>query len=148
MAPEYVTVYQISKRPPIVSFALAGAFPSSSSLSSSWVSDRFKGEASRNQKIGGLLSCQFSPVASGSFGFARRAYPFLHEDSQALTRTKGDFSTREGIVTTSIQCLMKGHQDECFSCSGQTLLLFRYAIAPGFRNTDRMVADSLDCQSE
>ena len=129
MAPEYVTVYQISKQSTDWSFALVGAIPLIVGIVIILGKRRFKWKQPH----------WFLPIFACGFGFlwlSTAGLSVLHEDSQALTAyQKGDFQLVEGIVTDFHPMPYEGHQEECFSVQEQRFCYSDYEIAPGFRNT-------------
>jgi hypothetical protein len=129
MAPEYVTVYQISKQSTDWSFVLAGSIPLIVGIVIILGKRRFKWKQPH----------WFLPIFACGFGLlwlCTAGLSVLHEDSLALTAyQKGDFQFVEGIVTDFHPMPYEGHQEECFSVQDKRFCYSDYVIAPGFRNT-------------
>ena len=129
MAPEYVTVYQISKESTDWSFALAGGIPLVVGIVLILGKLRF----------GWKQPNWFLPIFACGFGLlwlCTAGFSVVHGDSQALAAfQRGDYQLVEGVVTDFHPMPYEGHQEECFSVKDKG---FRYSdcvIAPGFRNT-------------
>lgn len=129
MAPEYVTVYQISKQSTDWSFALVGVIPLIVGLIMILGKRRFKWK--RPRWLLPIFFCIFGLVWFCAVGIS-----VLNEDSQALAAyQKGNYQLVEGLVTDFHPMPYEGHQEECFSVQDKRFCYSDYAIAPGFRNT-------------
>ena len=129
MAPEYVTVYQISKASTDWAFAFAGAIPLIVGIVIIIGKRRFKWKQPH----------WFMPIFACGFGIiwlCTAGISVLHEDSQALTAYRqGDYQIVEGNVTDFHPMPYEGHQDECFSVEDKRFCYSDYTIGPGFKNT-------------
>jgi hypothetical protein len=129
MAPEYVTVYQISRQSADWSFALAGGIPLIIGIVIILGKRRFRWE--QPNWFLPIFACGF-----GGFWICTAGLSVLYEDSQALTAYRnGDFQLVEGIVTDFHPMPYEGHQEECFSVQDKRFCYSDYVIASGFRNT-------------
>lgn len=129
MAPEYVTVYQISERSTDWLFALAGVAPLIVGVVIIAGKRRFHWK--RPHWLMPVFACGF-----GFLWLCTAGVSVLHEDFQAISAyRRGDYQIVEGKVTDFQPMPYEGHTDECFSVRDKRFCYSDYEIAPGFRNT-------------
>ena len=108
MAPEYVTVYQISKESTDWSFALAGGIPLIVGIVLILGKLRFAWK--QPNWFLPFFACGF-----GLLSFCTAGFSVVHGDSQALAAfQRGDYQLVEGVVTDFHPMPYEGHQQECF----------------------------------
>jgi hypothetical protein len=125
MAPDYVTVYQISKESSDWSFALVGFIPLIAGLIILVGKRRFKWK--KPHWLLPIFFCGFGVLWLYAAGMGVL---------QALSGyQKGDYLVVEGQVTDFHPMPYEGHQMECFTVQEQHFCYSDYVMDPGFRHT-------------
>lgn len=130
MAPEYITVYQISKQSFDWPFALLGGIvPLIAGIAIFLGKRRLHWE--RPPWLMPIFACCFGLIWLCTAGIS-----VLHEDFQALaTYQKGDYQLIEGSVTDFQPMPYEGHQEECFTVQDKRFCYSDYIVTAGFHNT-------------
>lgn len=129
MAPEYVTVYQISKHSVDWSFAFLGGIPLIVGVAIILGKARFKWR--QPHKFFPIFLCGF-----GALWLCTVSTTILRSEFQALEAYQdGNYRVVGGVVKDFHPMPYEGHQDECFSVQDKRFCYSDYEIAPGFRNT-------------
>jgi hypothetical protein len=119
-APEYVTVYQISKDSSDWSFALAGGIPLIVGIM--LILDK--------RRFGWKQPNGFLPIFACGFGLlwlSTAVFSVMHGDSQALAAfQRGYYRLVEDIVTDFHPMPYEGHQEECFSIEDERFCYSNY----------------------
>jgi hypothetical protein len=133
--PDYVTVYQISRQPPLAPdwlFSYAGLVPLI--VGAVLIFGKYRLGWRRPNWPLPLFFCLLGIVL---FYIAGSLATFVTGmNSEALTSFEtGHYSVVEGIVTDFHPMPYEGHDDECFTVASQRFCYSDYALTPGFRNT-------------
>ena len=133
--PDYVTVYQISRQPPIGPdwlLSYAGLVPFI--VGAVLVFGKYRLGWRRPRWLLPLFCCFLGIVTFYIAGPLDTSITRMN--SEALTEFEtGHYALVEGVVTDFHPMPYEGHEDECFSVATQRFCYSDYIVTPGFRNT-------------
>jgi hypothetical protein len=128
MAPDFVTVYQVSKEWADWPFAFVGAIPIVVGVAVIFGKRTFKWR--QPHWLMPIFFCGF-----GILWLCTAGVSVLRDDSRAFNAfKKGDYQLVEGYVEDFYPMPYEGHQSECFSVQEKRFCYSDYQVTPGFHN--------------